>query len=78
MNALKDFSKKTLRQLAAKGISVVSSQAVPAFEGDKYFSDVAYMLEYEGEGFLRTHVQVLAIAASSWNPEEYLSEFGKF
>lgn len=66
---MKDFSKKTLSQLSKKGISISGSQAVPAFEGDKYFSGVAYMLNYNGHGFLRTHSQVIVLAASSWDPE---------
>jgi hypothetical protein len=64
----KDFSNKTLKQLSRKGISVIGSQAIPAFEGDKYFSGVAYQLEWNGVGFIRTHSQVIVLAASSWNP----------
>jgi hypothetical protein len=66
---MNDFSKKTIRQLSAKGISVVGKQAIPAFEGDKYFSGVAYELVYKGTMFIRTFQQVLCNAASSWNPE---------
>ena len=69
MNATKDFSKKTLTGLSKKGISVVSSQAIPAFDGDIYFSGVAYTLSYKENSFIRTHSQVLAISASSWDPE---------
>lgn len=64
----RDFSKKTLAQLTKKGISVIGAQAVPAFDGDKYFSGSAYKLEWNGTGFLRTFDQVLVLAASSWDP----------
>jgi len=66
---MKDFSKKTLSQLSKKGISIVGQQAIPGFEGDKYFSGVAYNLAYNDTGFMRTHDQVIVLAASSWNPE---------
>lgn len=65
---MNDFSKKTMRQLSAKGISLVGLQATTAFEGDKYFSDTAYKLVWNGIGFIRTHSQVIILAASSWNP----------
>lgn len=68
------FSKKTMRQLAAKEISIVSQQAIPAFEGDKYFSGVAYQLSYKGQGFMRTHSQVIVLAQSSWNPATDLNQ----
>lgn len=66
----KDFSAKTLAALSKKGVNVVSVQAVPAFDGDKYFSGCAYMLDYNGHGFMRTHSQVVIMAASSWHPEK--------
>lgn len=69
MNYGKDFSKKTLSQLSKKGITIVGTQAVPANEKDIYFSETAYKLAWEGKGFMRTHSQVLILAASSWNPE---------
>lgn len=69
MTPTKDFNKKTLANLSKKGISVISSQAVPAFDGDVYFSGVAYTLVYNECSFIRTHSQVLVIAVSSWNPE---------
>jgi hypothetical protein len=70
---MKDFSKKTLALLSKKGISVTGSVAVPDFEGDKYFSGVAYQLVWNGKGFIRTHSQVIVLAASSWNPETDLN-----
>ena len=64
-----DFSKKTLSNLSKKGISVLGSVAVPAFEGDVYFSGTAYSLVWNEMGFIRTHSQILGMAASSWIPE---------
>jgi len=73
MSQTKNFSKKTLAQLDKKTISIVGTQAIPAFEGDIYFSGVAYMLSYNGNGFMRTHSQVIVLAGSSWNPETDLN-----
>ena len=61
-----DFSKKTLSSLAGKGVTVIGSVAVPAFEGDKYFTGVAYQLNNNGQMIVRFHHQVLAMANSSW------------
>ena len=69
MNFSKDFSAKTIRQLANKGISICSIQAAPRFEGDVYFSGTIYQLAWNNKGFIRTHSQVIVLAASSWNPE---------
>lgn len=66
---MNDFGKKTARQLSAKNIQIIGKQAIPGFEGDKFFSDTAYKLNFEGKSFLRTHAQVCAIAASSWDPK---------
>jgi hypothetical protein len=67
------FSAKTVKALNAKGVVITGIVAVPAFSDDKYFSDTAFNLVYEKEqiGFIRTHAQVRAMAASSWTPEEY-------
>lgn len=64
----KDFNQKTLKQLAKKEITIIGTQAVPGFEGDKYFSSVAYNLKFKETSFLRTHSQVITLAGSSWNP----------
>ena len=64
----KDFSKSTLSALQKKGVRIIGVQAVPAFYGDKYFTGVAYMLEYNGHGFMRSHSQILVMAKSSWMP----------
>jgi len=70
-NAQKDFNKSTLSALAKKGVQVVSAQAVPAFEGDVYFSGVAYTLVANGTtSFVRTHSQILVMAKSSWMPNQ--------
>ena len=70
---MNDFSKKTMRQLAAKGISLVGLQAIPLDSNDHYFSDTAYQLVWNGTSFIRTHSQVIVLAASSWNPEIYFN-----
>lgn len=77
--AMKDFSAKTLRQLAAKNVQLYSALAIPAFEGDTCFSGVAYQLVWKGNGFIRTHSQVITLANSSWNPEtDLLTEDEEF
>ena len=59
----RDFSRKTLRALAKKDIEIVGSVAVPAFEGDPYFSGVAYQLVQDDEcSFIRSFADVLALA----------------
>lgn len=65
---MNDFSKKTLSQLANKGISISGTQAIPGFNGDQYFSGTAYQLVWNEIGFMRTYSQVIVLAASSWNP----------
>lgn len=71
---MKDFSKKTLNALARKRIQISGSTSVPGFEGDKYFSGVAYNLVWNGIGFIRTHSQVITLALSSWNPEDFFNQ----
>lgn len=67
--ASKDFSKKTINALTKKGVSIEGVQAIPAFDGDTFFSGVAYLLSANGAGFIRTHSQVVVMANSSWNPD---------
>ena len=69
-----DFSKKVLASLSKKGISIVGSVAVPAFEGDVYFQEVAYNLVWNGIGFIRTYSQVNTLAISSWCPETFFTK----
>lgn len=59
----RDFSAVTRRALLRKGIRIVGAQAVPAFDGDRYFSGVAYMLDINGCGCLRRFSEVLELAA---------------
>jgi hypothetical protein len=63
------FSAKTIKALSRKGVQIVGLQAAPAFEGDVYFSGTVYLLNAAGTGLVRTHQQVLAMAASSWTVE---------
>lgn len=69
-----DFSSKTLTLLQKKGVSVVSSVAIPDFDGDKYFSGVAYNLNDNGNMIVRRHWQVLAMANSSWKSDFAITE----
>lgn len=62
MNAQRDFSKKVLKGLAKNGITVLNSVAVPAFEGDKFFTGVAYQIVKDGQGMLRSYFEVEALA----------------
>lgn len=58
----RDFSAATRKALAVRNIAIVGAQAVPAFEGDAYFSGTAYMLSIAGVGCLRSFYEVLALA----------------
>ena len=60
---MRDFSAKTIRALRIKGIRVIGTQAVPDFEGDRYFSGVAYRLDDNGAHRVRSHAEVLRLAA---------------
>jgi len=60
------FSKKIINALSRKGVSFVGTQAVPAFEGDQYFSGTAYKLSANGQMLVRTYQQVMSMACSSW------------
>lgn len=66
----RDFSKSTLNALLNKGVRIAGKQAMPAFEGDVYFTDFAYQLvTKDGHSMLRTHSQILVMAKSSWMPD---------
>ena len=73
-SSYKDFSKKVLASLSKKGISIVGSVAVPAFEGDVYFQEVAYTLVWNETSFIRTYSQVNSLALSSWCPNEFFTQ----
>ena len=62
--AQKDFSKATIKALAARGIQIVDVRAIPADADDKYFSGVAYGLNDNGCYKMRTHGEVLKMAAA--------------
>jgi len=69
--AVRDFSKSTIKSLFKKGISIISCQAAPAYEGDKYFTGTSYQLvTSDGYGMIRSHSQVLAMAEKSWQPPQ--------
>lgn len=60
----RDFSVAVNRQLAARGFVIVGIQAVPAYEGDVYFSGTAYrLIDTSADGsFVRTYAQVKSLA----------------
>lgn len=68
----RDFDKKTILTLSKKGVEIVGTQAVAAFDGDRYFSERAYKIVIGGDtGAIRTHAQLRVMASSSWNCEEF-------
>lgn len=70
MNLSQDFSAKTISRLAKKGLSVVGKQAVPAFDGDQYFTGTVYQLTDGTKSVLRSHRHVLTISVSSWTMDD--------
>ena len=70
MNASNHFSVKTINALLKKGVSIIRPIAVPAFEGDQYFSGTAYELDANGQSIIRTHSQIRTMAVSSWMPDD--------
>ena len=63
-NAQKDFSKATIKALAARNIRIVGVQAIPADANDVYFSGTGYALDNNGCGMIRTFTEVLKLAAA--------------
>ena len=59
---MRDFSKNTLFKLAKRGITVLSAQAAPAFDGDETFSGRVYQISEDGCSKMRTHAQVMEMA----------------
>lgn len=59
---MRDFSKKTLNALAARGITVIGSQAAPAYDGDETFSGRVYQIVEDGCAKMRSHAQVMEMA----------------
>jgi hypothetical protein len=64
--ASKDFSRKTLSQLARKGIAVTGAAFAPGPDGSFANGERVYILVIDGCQYIRTHAQVLVCAASSW------------
>lgn len=60
----KDFSVIERRSLLAHGIRIVGATAIPAFDGDVYFSGRAYMLDIGGCSCLRSYAEVRAMAGT--------------
>lgn len=58
MNFNKDFSKKTIRALNAKGYYIIGVQAIPMDETDKYFTGTGYKFS---NGQIKTFKEVLEI-----------------
>ena len=56
MNFNKDFSKKTIRALNAKGYHIIGIQAIPMDETDKYFAGTGYKLS---NGQIKTFKEIL-------------------
>jgi hypothetical protein len=56
------FSRTIVRQLARKGIIISGGQAAPAFDGDIFFTAIAYGLVKDDCRFLRSYSEVVAIA----------------
>lgn len=61
---MKDFDRKVIAALRRKGIKVIGTVAIPAFEGDTTFSGRAYRLDDNGTHKVRSHAEVLALASS--------------
>lgn len=62
--AARDFSNSTLRALGRRGIAIVGTQYIPDFTSALPFAngEVAYKLDDNGTGRVRTFAAVLAIA----------------
>lgn len=56
------FSKKTLKALSKRGITVISATYVPGADGSYANGETAYMLSHNGTGILRSFLQVLEMA----------------
>lgn len=56
------FSKKTLKALSKRGITVVSATYVPGTDGSYANGESAYMLDDNGTGRMRSFLQVLEMA----------------
>lgn len=61
----RDFSPKTHKALAAKGIKIVNAMAIPASPDDKFFTGRGYGVSDNGTYRVFTHRQIMAIAEKS-------------
>lgn len=61
-SAARDFSRSTLRRLAARGVEIIGRESVPAHDGDAYFSGVAYVVAIDDRAVVRTFLDVIALA----------------
>jgi hypothetical protein len=61
-NAALTFSAATRAALARKGITITRTQAIPGFEGDRYFSGTAYVLNDNGTQRVRSFNEVLTLS----------------
>ncbi len=67
--AAKDFSKKTLNQLSSKGIRLADVSWAPGTDGSFSNGERVYALVIDGCQYMRTYLQVLVCASSSWRGE---------
>lgn len=61
---MNDFSKKTLRALARKGIRLIGLQALPDMSSPMPYANATrgYLVDDNGTGRCWTHAQVIAAA----------------
>lgn len=60
--ATRDFTAKTIRALARKGIRLVDSRMVPDANGSCALGEIVYTVDDNGTGRVRNHREVLALA----------------
>ena len=60
--AISHFGKRIVRALAKQGIVVIGLQSVPAFPGDNFFTETAYVVSNDECGEVWTYAQVIAAA----------------
>lgn len=59
MEKEKDFSKAERAGLRRQGLTIVGTQAIPAYDGDMYFSGRGYLLS---DGRLLSYFEVVSAA----------------
>lgn len=60
--AIGQFGKRVVNRLAKKGIKVIGTQMIPDERGEYANATVAYMLDDNGTGKLRSYLEVLALS----------------